>query len=350
MEQAAIWSYRLILGREPESAEVIREQAARFESYRDMRLSFLRSREFGAWTAAEMARTPGAEVLIHFPAWTGEAEPGFWRDFLGVRTRCSYLGDNYAVLSGTVEGTPGTEKHPLHDPAEWIGTLRSVMEAAATGRFVAVELGAGWAPWLVGAAAAAKSRGIKSIKLAGVEGSAQHFAFMQQHFRDNGLDPAAHLLLHAVAGNTDGTAGFPILCDPRTEWGAKADFHAAEKSDAAAFFEEVPCISIETILKQLPPVDLIHCDIQGAEYEVMKAAAATLQSRVRRVVIGTHSRQIEADLLALFGNLGWTLEAECACRIDQPAPQGLPVLSKDGYQVWSNPLYSPGSTNTNPHK
>ena len=341
MEQAAIWSYRLILGREPETPEVVREQAARFESFRDMRLSFLRSREFGAWTAAEMARPPGAEVLIHFPAYTGQSEPGFWRDFLGVRTRCAYLGDNYAVLSGTVEGTPGTEKHPLHDPAEWIGTLRSVMEAASTGRFVAVELGAGWAPGLVGAATAAKTRGINTIKLAGLEGSAHHFAFMHQHFRDNFLDPAQHLLLHAVAGSTDGTARFPILANPRTEWAAEADFQTTNKSAPAASFEEVPSISIKTLLKQLPPVDLIHCDIQGAEYEVMQAAAPTLQSRVRRVVIGTHSRQIEAGLLALFGTLGWTLEAECACCIEQPAPQGLPALSKDGYQVWSNPLYSP---------
>jgi FkbM family methyltransferase len=189
-------------------------------------------------------------------------------------------------------------------------------------------------------AKAAESVGIRDVHLAGVEGAQSHFDFMLQHFRDNGLDPNAHLLIHGAVGAQDGTARFPKLAAPSDEWGAVADFGGDLAARPA--FEEVRCVALATLLDQLPPVDLIHCDVQGAEYEVLTAAQAALGARVRRVVVGTHSRRIEADLLDFFAALGWRLEDEGVCRLVQPGGRGDLGLVRDGYQVWANPQRSLG--------
>ena len=271
-----------------------------------------------------------SDVLKAFPAYSGPGADGFFLDFIGTRTRCAYLPSSYAGASGIVEGPPGTERFGLHEPPEWEGTLRSVLEA--TSRFVAVELGAGWGPWLVASARAAQLRGITDIHLAGVEGASSHYGFMLQHFRDNGIDPALHHLLHAVAGVEDGVARFPKLDVPSADWGAMANH---DEEPASEEFEEVPSISIATLLSRLPPVDLLHCDVQGAEGDILPAARDVLSARVRRIVVGTHGRGIEGRLMDCFGAADWVLEHESPCRFVQ-GPAGTLQLVADGTQVWRN--------------
>ena len=118
LEDAVLWSYRLLLGREPESVEALQRHVRGHHSVAEVRQTFMHSKEFAERAAEAGVRTPDSEVLRHFPPWTGAGEPGFWRDFLGVRTRCDYLPDTYGALSGAVEGPPGTERVGLHEVAE----------------------------------------------------------------------------------------------------------------------------------------------------------------------------------------------------------------------------------------
>lgn len=99
--------------------------------------------------------------------------------------------------------------------------------------------------------------------------------------------------------------------------------------------EEVPSLSLATLLADLPRVDILHCDIQGMEADLFEAGRAITDQRVRRVVIGTHGRAVEARLLDLFADMGWTLEDETVCRMIQSA--GRNHLVADGTQVWRNP-------------
>ena len=353
LEEAVLWSYRLLLGREPESAEIVRFHARAHVSFDSVRRTFMQTEEFaegvvgtGGWMpkSRTVHYLSDSEVLAHFPQWTGRGEPGFWYDFLGVRTRCSYLPDSYALLSGQVEGPPGTERAAVHDAAEWMGTLRSVLESRANGTFTIVELGAGWGPWLVGAATAAAHVGIQTVHLVGVEGAQSHFNFMLQHFRDNGFEPDVHTLIHGAVGVADGTAHFPIPSDPSGDWGGMADYDGKTGCNAVVgprdeSFEEVRCVALTTLLGQFPRVDLIHCDVQGAEYDVLAAARDAIDARVRRVIVGTHSRRIEGDLLDFFAALGWRLEDEGVCKLVQPGGHGPIGITRDGYQVWANPRY-----------
>ncbi len=220
----------------------------------------------------------------------------------------------------------------MHDNLEWVGTLRAALDA--TDRFTIVELGAGWAPWLVAGHKLAQLRGINETHLVGVEGSGEHIEFMRQNFLDNGLVPGAHQLIHGVVGIEDGVAYFPDLVQPGEDYGAAADYSGSRGHSGMV---AVKCYSLETILRDLPPqVDIVHCDIQGSEADVMEASLDLLDKRVRRVVIGTHSRLVEGRLLEMFSARGWRLEHEMVCIYRQEPATGVLALLQDGAQVWRN--------------
>jgi hypothetical protein len=40
-------------------------------------------------------------------------------------------------------------------------------------------------------------------------------------------------------------------------------------------------------------INLVHCDMQGSEYQVLKEAMAVLSAKVKRVVVGSHSFEID---------------------------------------------------------
>ena len=235
------------------------------------------------------------------------AEPGFFFDFLGTRTRIDYLPENCHWLSGKVFGLPAPGATILHEYEEWQGVMDAVRDAK--GSFVCVELGAGWGPWLVSAAFAAKQLGISEIHLIGVEADRQNMEFIKTHFADNQIDPAKHKFFHAFVGDRDSRASLLKRGGART-------------------------MSLRTLLKDLPIVDLIHCDIQFAESKAFAAGIKDVSNRVRRVVVGTHSRRIEDELIETFRSWSWALEYETACkyRIDN----GVPYLNTDGVQVWRN--------------
>ena len=342
MHDAVVWAYRLLLGREPNDQAAIDVHLGH-RSVESLRSAFMATPEFmqaQSPATPQSALTPEQQAVVDRfrPFFHGPAPAGSWLDFLGVRTRHSFLPSGYDSLSPfAMQAPPGSPGGPLHDTEEWMGTLRSVLEARD--RLVVMELGAGWAPWLVGTAVAARRVGITDVRLIGVEGSAGHVRFMDQHMRDNGIDPGRHSLIHGVAGPSDGVARFPRLADPRNDYGSQAEVGAAGPA-ADADMEEVRCYSLDTLLRDVDRVDLLHCDIQGMEGAVFAASRGVVGAKVRRAVIGTHSRAVESELLDTFAGLGWLLEDETVCRLHQ-APDGAFHLYADGCQVWRNPRLDP---------
>src|SRR5262245_39047537 len=295
--------------------------------------------------------TSAVDVLKAFPRYQGPGAPGFILDFLGTRTRTSYIS-SLPEHDGVVEDYPLNVGNFHGTTREWAGALRAVLDAHSD--FVAVELGAGWGPWLVATATAARMQGITQVRLVGVEGCKEHHDFMLSHFADNGLDPDEHALLHGVVGVADGVAEFPLLPDPSADWGANAIFPEQPgrwkrwlKDALGALLgrlspvttpgptEKVPCYSVETLLAPYEKVDLVHVDIQGDEAKVIAASHAVLKAKVKWLVVGTHGRQIEADLHADLAGRGWALVADEACMFQQVGDRIM--LYRDGCQVWRNP-------------
>jgi FkbM family methyltransferase len=286
----------------------------------------------------------------HFPPVRSEPQPGFILDFLGVRTRVSHM-KAFEALDGSVFGTPVPVDDWFHaETIEYVGLLKSVM--TAKDRYVVLELGAGWGPWLISGGAAARRRGIKDIRLHGIEGDPEHFDSMVTHFRDNGFDPAAHRLDNAAIGVRAGRARWPKVAVPSDDYAMRPVACSGEGGEPAAdakgpdyrgaIFDEyldVEMLAFDSVLEREPLWDLVHIDVQGTETELCTASIEMLNQRVRWLVIGTHSRKIDGDLIDLFFRHRWFLENEKPARFNyDPCWPTLEVMTvKDGTQVWRNP-------------
>jgi FkbM family methyltransferase len=223
---------------------------------------------------------------------------------------------------------------------EWIGLLKSVR--SATDQYVAMEFGAGFGPWVVAGGIAAKSRGINKIRLYAVEGDSQHFQFLRQHLSDNGFEPDQHMLIEAAVGFKAGVAEWPVLEDSLAseEWGcrpmeATLDY-TGRQFQKTKQIRVVPALDL--VMKE-PCWDLIHIDVQGEEVSICRSCIDELNARVRRIVVGTHSRKIDGDLLELMCRAGWILEHEKPAKFTfVPNPTTLEAMTTvDGTQVWRNP-------------
>jgi FkbM family methyltransferase len=285
------------------------------------------------------------EIFANFARWQGEIEPEYLVNFLGVITRKSFvLGRN----------DPTTQKQLVTPPLpafseeyfEWIDVLEAVTQAR--NHFTMIELGAGYGRWMVNAVAALRAASNLPYTLIGVEPEPTHFKWMQQHFRDNGVDLSRSQLIEAAVAGGEGSVWFYVgrpadwygqAIAPAIAGSALYKFIARLTKKARLFNEEVrkvPAVSLNALLGPLSRVDLIDLDVQGAELEVLAAAKEPLDAKVARVHIGTHSREIEAGLRALFNDLGWKNLNDYSISSECDTPYGK-IKFGDGVQSWVNP-------------
>lgn len=278
-------------------------------------------------------------IFQEFVNRDAKPEPGFVVDFLGCRIRTSSLWKKAKTLDGTLLGAPVPGDFHA-ETIEWIGFLKAVR--SASGRYVAMELGAGFGPWSVAGGVAARLRGVTNVRLCAVEGDSQHFQWMRQHFWDNGFDPEEHALFEAAVGARAGVAAWPLLphSSASEDWGcrplqANADYRGQRFQEV----KHVDVIPMLELVRREPQWDLIHIDVQGDEVDLCRSCLDELTARVKRVVTATHSRKIDGDLLELMWRAGWVLEHEKPAKFtfasDRPTLEGMITL--DGTQVWRNP-------------
>lgn len=314
------WAFHCILGHEQVTELTVAHHRALLPHFGALCEALKDSSEFalryGPRGYRPLLRQAELALLDELAIRPGQPRAGFYLDFLGVQTRVSHQPPGHGWLDGAYLGPPTTDRLRLHDHQEWGGLLRAAIDARQTGRFVVVELGAGWGPWVSAGARLAVLLGLEPA-LTAVEADAGHLDFLRSHFADNDLPIERCRLVQAAAGAADGTA-------------ARRD-----RVDGAML--EVPCISLETLLADESRIDLLHSDIQGSELEIMAAAIDVLNAKVRRIVIGTHGRSIEDGLFHLFTASGWLLEDDLACRMRPDHRPGDPsMLEARGVQVWVN--------------
>ena len=240
---------------------------------------------------------------------------------------------------------------------EWIDILESVARAGES--YTMMELGAGYGRWAVRAAAAVKQRGIQHCHLIAVEAEPVHFRWLQQHFRENGLDPAEHNLLQAVVSDRAGTAFFCIGMpkggeDRADHWYGQLLAGTRDKPrrkgqtlyDGIPVVElksgwrsiEVPAVTLSSLLSDVDRVDLIDMDVQGEELTIVRAAIDDLDRKVCRLHIGTHAHHLEKGLREALGSHGWVSHFDFPCQSTTETPFGT-VRFDDGVQSWTNPRF-----------
>jgi FkbM family methyltransferase len=279
------------------------------------------------------------KVFEHFKDPDARPNPGFITDVMGIKTRVSSLWQEARHLDGQLMGYPVPGSFHA-EAVEWIALLKSVLSASSS--YTAMELGAGFGPWIVAGAVLARLRGLGEIHLCGVEGDLHHFQFMRQHLVDNGFDPAQHDLHQAAVGPENGEARWPTTEDSSGEafWGFRPIPEQGGDYMGRSFEQthHVKVTAINELVRSRPEWDMIHIDIQGGEYEVCRVGMADLWERAKRVIIGTHSRKIDGDLVELFMQHGWILEHEKPTKFTfRSNPPSLEAMTTvDGTQCWRN--------------
>ena len=355
-------AYRALLGREadPKGLEYWSSVAAEANSLEPALSGITGAAEYRALHVQNVA--PQASDLAIFTGYSeadlrifagfrnpnAKAEPGFVVDFLGGRTRAASLWDDARKLDGRLLDLPVPADYHA-EAAEWIGLLKTVQSARE--RWVGMELGAGFGPWVVAGANAARLKGIGDIRLCAVEADAGHFEFLRRHLQDNGFAPESQRLFHAAVGVAPGTAFWPVTEDASEDWGSRpmqahAPGTAATDHLGRTWVKTVPVqiLAMSDLVEAEPEWNMVHIDVQGHEVEICRSCIDELNRRVHWLIVGTHSRKLDGDMIALMRSAGWILENEKPSKFHflPEAPTLEAMTHVDGIQVWRNPRMSGG--------
>lgn len=260
-----------------------------------------------------------------------QPDPAFLTNFLGVRVSPESFPGILTGMEGVVEPAPIPSNWHA-DIAEWAFALRAVEMARDSFRII--ELGCGWGCWLNNAGMAAKHRHL-DVDLIGVDGGRGHIALTHKCLNENGFKPDEYRIIHGIAASERGKALFPVVDGPN--WMCEPIFNATDdqirRAERRGKHEVVDCYTLTDLCEGLT-VDLLHIDIQGGEADFIRDNVKHINQSVRRMLVGTHSRVIEGDIMHLLHKEGWALEIERPCVFDLVS--GKPVVRIDGVQGWVN--------------
>ncbi len=237
---------------------------------------------------------------------------------------------------------------------EWIDLVLAIHEAR--GRFNMVELGAGYGRWAIRGGCYARSLGITDIDLRLVEAEPQHAAWASEALRMNNL----HGRLYTAAIAYTGTAvPFLVRCSVATEnetisydaqnwYGQTIGWESGVETQESYFGRPlirthagnmqvmIDPMTLEQVIEGMARVDLIDMDLQGAELDVVKHSIETMTRQVKRVHIGTHGKDIEREIRAIFQNAGWDNVWDFTLLEENDTPYGRCHFN-DGISSWLNP-------------
>ena len=289
-------------------------------------------------------------TIRKFATFTATTDVEYYTDGFGVKTcyECVPFVKRETLDTGRL-------KFPVPDDGfhaeaiEYVALTDALNRSLGGDSFCAVEIGAGWAPWITAAGVIARRRGIKKISLVGVEASSRRFALMCRHLETNGLRPpgatgedAQHenvfsRLFSGAVWTHDGVIWFPESDVADMGAAATTSNDATDYRGAKSDHKSTPCRKLETLLQDLGTVDFMHIDIQGAELELLQDQIGWVTSNVRTMMIATHSRPIEGKLMELLFDHGWQLHREKPCRVDWHKNCSLAGRTiVDGSQYWLN--------------
>lgn len=277
---------------------------------------------YGQMTDAEI------QLLERFADPDPKYVDGCITDYFGVKVDLRYFQQGRSAM-GVKTLVPYPSDGYLAEAIEYVGLLRGFDDSSD--EFVVVELGCGYGPWITLAAVLAERYG-KSYRVCGVEGSKGHVDYCMEHLSMNGVDMAFVSVINGVISDHDGSMYFMDDTIAGNVWGAQA---TEERGDGQV---EVRAMTIATALLDYQSVNVLHLDIQGMEFRALSASIESVNKRVVRMVIGTHSRIIEGQLFQLMKTHGWQLEYEKPCRFQYNKNLTyVQMAAVDGCQVWKNP-------------
>lgn len=265
---------------------------------------------------------------------------GSWTNFLGLHTHTDMFPNVEHLAGQYVSDLPLNGDGVYGPPAEYAAVLTAI-DAKGDDRsnFSAIELGAGWGPWISAAGVVCKRLGFKNISLVGVEAAEDKASTMARHLTMNGLKGR---VLRGAAWHEDTTVYFPKVATADYGGAATTEETGPDYRGIQHDVEAVPAFSLQTICDGLDRIDFAHWDVAGAEWEIAKNSRDFINAKFWHIFIGTHSRKIEGDLLEFFHDLGWELlmHTPCLYQYDRAKAALVAMTLNDGCMFFRNPRLS----------
>jgi FkbM family methyltransferase len=233
---------------------------------------------------------------------------------------------------------------------EWVDLVDALRTSGE--RFVMLELGAGYGRWGLRAAHMAKRLSKRDVEIRFVEAEPQHARWAREAIEANGLKDYKMKVIEAAVAYHGRSTRFPFSYQDlsASNWYGQAigwDDSAPQTGETyfgKPVFQkpggyaliEVETITLEQLTNDLDRIDLIDMDIQGAEKDIIQNSIDTLNRKVRRVHIGTHSADIEDVIRRAFLKAGWWGIWDFSYNNQYVTAYG-PVKFNDGVQSWINP-------------
>ena len=269
-------------------------------------------------------------------------EPDYYVDGFGVKTRYACVPfDSPDALNLARLQYPIPDDGFHAEGVEYAALLDAIDRFASGGRFVVVEAGAGWGPWLAMAGVVCRKLGVQGVRLVGAEASKERFALMQEHLNFNGLTEEAGVkvdLFRGAVWSHDGVIHFPDSAVEDMGAAASISAKSTDYRGQPVSMTEVPCCRLDTLVGRNQQVDFLHVDVQGAEGELIVSHLDWLNNAVKSIMIATHSRPLEGELMARLGEAGWILLREKPCRFaaGEAISEWAGATTADGSQYWIN--------------
>lgn len=279
-------------------------------------------------------------IFQSYANFMGPKSKGCEIDFIGCKHLAHYVPSDYVEKSEEITEYSATLPAVDEEYFEWIDVLESAADAQKS--YCIVELGAGYGRWSARGYKAAIANGLKHlcVTIVAVEADPKHFKWMQDHFEVNELSGNLRLYQAAVNSHKQDVDFFIAQpnVDPNDDIASRKWYGQAISNfgwDGATSIR-VKSLTLSDVLPlNEQKVDLLDIDIQGYEFEVLNSGIDNLRN-VKRVHIGTHSREIEEKLIHLFNSIGWKCIRNYPCNSVTQTSYGV-VSFCDGVQTWINP-------------
>jgi FkbM family methyltransferase len=130
------------------------------------------------------------------------------------------------------------------------------------------------------------------------EPSSRNLAFLRKHIELNRIKNCR--IFDAAVSSSDGFAYFDL--GPNCSEGRVVEAGAGRTV-------KVTTVKLDTLVfsQNLPPPDLLKCDIEGGEYEALKGAEATLRQFAPVIFLATHGQPVHSRCCDMLRALGYDL-------------------------------------------
>jgi hypothetical protein len=260
-------------------------------------------------------------------------------DFLGILIDGKFIWNEVGPFGGryvtTDRPTVANYGEGWFEVADWLASAQG-----ASGRYVAVSLGAAFGRQLVGAWKALQALNPLPSLLVSVEPVPENCAWMRSHMATNGIDPDDHCIIQAVIAVDNEPVLFPVGAPGAGRNGCVEINGATFRRTAIDLLRRdgacervlenvllynstgivrdlgfglsgevrfVSAVTLQDVLAPLDRVDLLEVDIQRSEAQIFPSAMGLLSRKVRRIHIGTHGSDVHNMLRTLFRRAGWDI-------------------------------------------